>query len=160
MPFHNVSMTACNASTETGDWQVYLRSSSFGDLEDWADFKYATVNASFDDRTANLTVKGKFTAHPYNSRNSSLWRAPNHLSNSVAVTGDIQIRFRGVLDTYHSDVLDVNASSPTWLRTVGFGNNSLNVQADEENAGERLQAALGSVSITILFVFVGMILNI
>ena len=41
------------------------------------------------------------------------------------IMGRIQMRFSGPLDAYHSDILYVNSSTPTWLRTVGFGNISL-----------------------------------
>ena len=32
-----------------------------------------------------------------------------------------------VIDPYHSDTLVNTSRTPTWLRTVGFGNNSMNI---------------------------------
>ncbi|PYH42831.1 uncharacterized protein BP01DRAFT_393862 [Aspergillus saccharolyticus JOP 1030-1] len=37
------------------------------------------------------------------------------------------LRFAGVLDAYHSDILANDTATPTWLRTVGVNNNSPNI---------------------------------
>ncbi|KAJ5963993.1 uncharacterized protein N7479_003869 [Penicillium vulpinum] len=105
------------------------RTEQWWDTRDWSEFRLPTMNASFDDRTANLTMSGIFGAS---------W---------------------GVLDTYHSDVLDVNSSSARWLRTVGFGNNSLNIDNDARNAAGMSRISRGSASIMVLFVMLGLIIS-
>lgn len=87
------------------------------------------MNATFNENTANFTLEGKFVAYPYLSANDTGYiDTPDggEISIGDSVQGTIRFTFRGELDTYHSDVLDMNTTTPTWLRTVGFGNNSMN----------------------------------
>lgn len=116
-------------------------------LENSSVLQFATMNASFDGHTANLTVNGMFWAYPTDGNN-----------NRDGIVGDMQIRFRGVLDTYHSDILDVNSSTPAWLRTVGFGNNSLNI-GNEANAAGRISVGLTGTFITVFSVLMSMTLG-
>lgn len=111
------------------------------------------MNASFDTRTANLTLYGIFEAESYLIKNET-----QRLDIGGSVMGTFQLHFHGVLDTYHSDVLDVNSTSPTWLRTVGFGNNSMNV-GYAENTAERSHVGWGSVSIMALSMLFGIALG-
>lgn len=37
------------------------------------------------------------------------------------------MRFQGVIDPYHSDVLVNDSATTRWLPTVGYGNNSTNI---------------------------------
>lgn len=62
---------------------------------------------------------------PY--RNSNTAFGQNNLVNSDEVQGKIKILFFGVTDPYHPDALVNTSTTPTWLRTVGFGNNSMNI---------------------------------
>ncbi|PWY92999.1 hypothetical protein BO94DRAFT_460703 [Aspergillus sclerotioniger CBS 115572] len=73
-----------------------------------------TVDLQFDEKTANLSVQGYFYGSPYNT-------------GELLTVGKFRLSFSGVLDAYHSDVLVNNTATPTWLRTVGFNNNSQNV---------------------------------
>lgn len=86
---------------------------------------------TFDGKMANLTFEGKFAAYPYKRANNtaSYYDFADHeeIASDDPVQGTIRFTFRGGLDAYHSDVLDMNGTTPTWLRTVGFGNNSLNI---------------------------------
>lgn len=61
--------------------------------------------------------------------------------SAETIRGPIQVRFSGILDAYNSDILDVNLTELAWLRTVGFGNNSLNI-ADSSNRGHSLRSTL------------------
>ena len=151
-------MPACNISTETGDWRWIIIPGSWWDLEGWKDFEYPKLDVAFDDRTANMTLDGRFTAYPYIRSNVSGFRGPHTIGSGIH--GTIRLRFRGVLDTYHSDVLDVNASTPTWLRTVGFGNNSLNIGNEQDNAASSSRVGLGTVSLTSIFVLIGLVLSV
>lgn len=150
-------MPACNITKETGEWEAYLLLRTWWNTERWSGFRYPTMNVSFDDHTVNLTVRGLFQASPYIRRNVTSWQPPATLGDGVM--GNIEIHVRGVLDPYHSDILNVNSSTPTWLRTVGFGNNSLNIDNDAKSAAIRSGVSLGSVSITLLSVLFGMILS-
>lgn len=106
------------------------------------------MRAEFDAHTANFTLDGTFLASPFMRLNHSSYLIETGkggeaagIANNDAVQGAIQIRFRGVLDKYNSDILDVNSSSPAWLRTVGFGNNSLNI-GDSLNGGPKTRSAM------------------
>lgn len=127
-------MPACNTSTEYGNWSTEIHQYRWWNTEDWSDFALPNMTVNFDANTANLTLDGTFLAEPYLRSNNSGYPGTGQISTDDALQGTIQIRFRGVLDTYNSDILDVNSTSPAWLRTVGFGNNSLNI-ADSSDGG-------------------------
>ncbi|KAJ5888468.1 hypothetical protein N7495_008509 [Penicillium taxi] len=96
----------------------------------WTDFKLPSMNAKFDDKSANLTLEGKFVASPLLRANDTGYIGTpdgGEISDGDSVQGTIRFTFKGDLDYYHSDVLDISTTVPTWLRTVGFGNNSMNV---------------------------------
>ncbi|KAJ5165798.1 hypothetical protein N7492_006094 [Penicillium capsulatum] len=153
---NNISLPACNATSQNGDWILMLHTLDWPYwLGDWHGFTRPMMVGAFDEHTANLTIVGKFTAYPWLWPNASRY----NLGNNHAVSGDIHIRFRGVLDPYHSDVLDVNSSSPAWLRTVGFGNDSRNIGYGEKNSGARLGVGLGFVSIASLVALLGMMVG-
>ncbi|PYH81651.1 hypothetical protein BO82DRAFT_432313 [Aspergillus uvarum CBS 121591] len=114
------NMTNCT-SAEIVPWLI--------DLGPWApdnNFVYEsewpamTVSLDFDGETANYTIQGYFDSYRI---------YPNGTSRSGGETthGQFTLRFAGVLDAYHSDILANDTATPIWLRTVGFNNNSLNV---------------------------------
>ncbi|KAF9885311.1 hypothetical protein FE257_013028 [Aspergillus nanangensis] len=88
---------------------------------------FPSLEVKFDDQSANLTLDGYYYADthvkptPDDGPDGQLTSSPNK------AVGHVQMRFHGVLDAYHSDVLVLNSLTPSWLRTVGFGNNSANV---------------------------------
>lgn len=87
------------------------------------------MNATFNENTANLTLGAKLVAYPYSRANDSGSSSYGHggeISIGDSVQGTIRFTFKGVLDSYHSEVLDMNATMTKWLWTVGFGNNSMN----------------------------------
>lgn len=49
----------------------------------------------------------------------------------VGFEGEFKLSFAGVIDRYHSDVLKNDTDTPTWIRTVGFNNNSVNIGFSE-----------------------------
>ncbi|PYI29176.1 hypothetical protein BP00DRAFT_479696 [Aspergillus indologenus CBS 114.80] len=79
-----------------------------------------TVSLEFDGETANYTIRGYFEGHrTYGKDEDRFYGDP--------AEGQFTLRFAGVLDAYHSDILANDTATPTWLRTVGFNNNSLNI---------------------------------
>ncbi|KAJ6114796.1 hypothetical protein N7486_000574 [Penicillium sp. IBT 16267x] len=139
-----ISMPACNTSTEYGNWSLSIGQRPWWNNEGWEGFSLPVMNATFDDKTANLTMEGTFVAMPFLRSNITNYvgGGQGELSSNDMVQGRIRFTFEGVLDPYHSDVLDMNATSPTWLRTVGFGNDTLNIG---NSAGWRLGPDLGCV---------------
>ena len=145
---NDLSMPTCDSSEYNGTWQFILSElSDSWTVRGWKDFRLPTMNVTFDASTANLTVDGIFAASPFVRPNR-----PGHpdgaLSTSGGVLGKTRFTFHGVLDPYHSDILDMNASSPTWLRTVGFGNNSANIG---NSIGNAASGRLGPSWLTVIF---------
>lgn len=126
------------------------------DVEDWDGFQYPEVSMQFDDKTANLTVDGAFHATPFLRANATEMEPP--VRGGPAVIGYMSVRFSGVLDEYHSDTLSLNGSTPSWVRTVGFGNDSSNIGYGESSSARKavsgpvltLMAVIISVVITLL----------
>jgi hypothetical protein len=52
----------------------------------------------------------------------------------VHVSGYMNVTFRGVVDSLRSDVMVNDSDTPAWLRSVGFNNNSLNIQYEKNIA--------------------------
>lgn len=121
-------MPVCNTTELSGDYRVDIQEFRPWQAEDWDDFRWPDISVMFDDKTANLTLDAVFSARPY------LW--PNATESSGRATaspgahGFIQIYVSGVIDPYHSDSLSLEDETPTWLRTVGFGNDSSNIGYD------------------------------
>lgn len=121
-----VNSTATNCSgTEVSSWQIQPLSynTTFDAWHDaigtnWTD---PVINLQFDGQTANLTMKGYFNAI------SEYWDQVIYQEGSVHFAGEFTMTFEGVIDLYHSDVLRNDTATPTWLRTVGYQNNSLNI---------------------------------
>lgn len=112
------------------------------------------MNVTFDDQTANFTLDGDFAAYPFVRSNDTGYIGGESGEIGRGVQGTIRFTFKGILDAYHSDVLDMNTSSPTWLRTVGFGNNSLNIG----NSGVgRPRPGLGAATIVTTFIILAML---
>ncbi|KAJ5185838.1 Transcription factor [Penicillium cf. griseofulvum] len=131
--WYDVNMPACNTSREYGNWSIRVPQRASWDTESWDDFDVPIMRAGFSAHAASLVMDGSFVASPYLRSNVSNYQGPKMLSRTT-IRGNIQVRFEGVFDAYHSDILDVNSTAPAWLRTVGFGNNSLNIA---DSSGER-----------------------
>ncbi|KAJ5910626.1 hypothetical protein N7504_005269 [Penicillium tannophilum] len=102
------NMTGCN-STETTRWAGYFISLGVEDDNIGYNWTYPNpvLGAHFDSETTNLTVQG-------NGFNE----------DDLFVPGKVKLSFSGVIDTYHSDVLVNESATPSWERSIGFGNDS------------------------------------
>ncbi|WXC54168.1 hypothetical protein SNK03_000173 [Fusarium graminearum] len=98
------------------------------DDEALGEFQYPHTSIQFDDKTANFTLDASFQSTSNVHENST--------SQGITVSGLLRVRFSGVLDAYHSDTLSLKGSTPTWLRTVGFSNDSSNIGYRESSAGK------------------------
>lgn len=141
---YDVNMPACNSSREYGNWTMRVPQRPSWDTENWDDFDVPIMRANFGAHAASLVMDGSFMASPYVRYNVSGSSRPEIFPGTI-MRGNIQVRFEGVFDAYHSDILDVNSTAPAWLRTVGFGNNSLNIadSSGERHVRSALLSALG-----------------
>ncbi|KAF4968104.1 hypothetical protein FSARC_4465 [Fusarium sarcochroum] len=108
----NVTLPVCNTTHLNGDYNMGMPAYKWWNMEDWDDFMYPHVNIQFDEKTANLTLDGVFHATPYVQSGLTINSLPT--LGGPPVRGFIRVRFFGVLDTYHSDSLSVNAGIPSW----------------------------------------------
>lgn len=115
------NMTSCNGK-DTIEWDGSLINQywwhNVGFNHSYPD---PVLNLQFDGQIANLTIDGYFDATPKPTG--------NHTFNTVDIEarGKMRISFSGSIDSYHSDILVNDSATPTWKRTVGFNNNTLNV---------------------------------
>ncbi|KAJ5226528.1 hypothetical protein N7468_007753 [Penicillium chermesinum] len=119
-----MDLKACDTSTESGQNRMTLVDRDYTNNAGW-NWTYPVVNIQFDSETANFTLVGYAAGFPYliDRYDSSNPLGPN----KDEVQGTIKVSFNGVIDPYHSDTLVNTSTMPTWLRTVGFGNNSINI---------------------------------
>jgi hypothetical protein len=97
-------------------------------------YPYPVIDLQFDSKTANLSLEGYFEAL------ATIYPAK-------ILTGRFKMTFSGIVDTYYSDVLVNDTATPTWLRTVGFQNNSLNVGYTSGSSSTRRTGILPPVAI-------------
>lgn len=106
------------------------------------------MNLVFDSTTANFTVNGYFEAVSYmlaNSSNDPL----SEETGPVGFEGEFKLSFAGVIDRYHSNVLKNDTDTPTWIRTVRFNNNSMNIGYSEAGRLSRPGWVVGFVSLVL-----------
>ena len=108
-------------------------------------FPNPVINLQFDGQTANLSMKGYFSATP-----EEFTQPVSDAGSPYTFAGQFIMTFSGVIDSYHSDVLRNDTAAPTWLRTVGYGNNSLNIGYADESKGN--QVGLWSLNLIICLV--------
>ncbi|KAJ5715507.1 uncharacterized protein N7483_012688 [Penicillium malachiteum] len=115
----SLNMTGCNSS-ETTRWSGYLIVDSIMKMDgyNWT-YPNPSLDLQFDSNMANLTIEGYFEGTPIGNEDFN--------EDGLFVPGNIKISFLGVIDTYHSDVLVNDSSTPSWERSVGFNNNSANI---------------------------------
>ncbi|KAL6918848.1 hypothetical protein FSHL1_002844 [Fusarium sambucinum] len=144
--FANFTMPVCNSTIQTNDVRLSIVESSYWHTYGWDEYQYPHTSIQFDGKTANLTLDASFYAQPHIH--------PNQTSAGPSAQGFLRVRFSGVLDEYHSDTLSLNGSTPTWLRTVGFSNDSSNIGYSEglENSAE-------TVNLRLAFTFAATILS-
>ena len=129
-------MDTCNSSYYNGNWRVTIWQSAKGTYpltQPWKDYAPPSVNGSFDAKTAKVVIEGKYNGAPFLRRNDSVYTGGMSGELGQSVEGSITFEFDGEIDAYHSDILNLNDSVPSWLRTVGFGNNTDNI-ANESSA--------------------------
>lgn len=146
--YDHIWMPTCNSSFYYGNWSVSLLlipGNWWWSTKGWKNFTLPKMNGTFDAQTANFTLDGDFQAQPFLRSNDTLYNGGENGEIGEAVQGTIRFTVKGVLDAYHSDVLNMNTSSPTWLRTVGFGNNSHNI--GNTSAAARRRPGLGAATI-------------
>ncbi|KAJ5625067.1 hypothetical protein N7510_001376 [Penicillium lagena] len=128
----DMDLKPCNTSTESSQNYISLIDRDWSNNAGW-NWTYPAVDLQFDSQTANFTVNGYAAAFPY--RVSYTEGGENRQIGPDEVQGKIKVSFFGVIDPYHSDTLVNTSTTPTWLRTVGFGNNSMNIGYDSGAPG-------------------------
>ncbi|KAJ5876505.1 uncharacterized protein N7529_002089 [Penicillium soppii] len=152
--FEPIWMPTCNSSYYYGNYTLavsQLPGDWWWSTQGWTNFKLPSMNATLNGKTANLTLEGKFAAYPYLRANDTGYIGTpdgGEISTGDSVQGTIRFTFKGDLDLYHSDVLNMSTTVPTWLRTVGFGNNSMNVGYTSDGQG---RPRVGAAIIAMLF---------
>lgn len=122
---------SCSSATATDEYSVWLVNSPSANTEGW-NWTSPTVQLQFDSQTANYTLDGYFTALAEQfSNGSGILKSPSNW-----VQGKIRMTFSGIIDVYHSDILVNSSAHPAWLPTVGFNNNSLNIDYTEQSFSE------------------------
>jgi hypothetical protein len=106
----------------TSQWSLLI----WSDPYDGTNFTNPTIDLQFDDSNANLTLQGYAEAGPATT------------SGSTVVWGKFSLTLSGVIDKYHSDVLRNDTSTPAWLPTVGYNNNSANFGYTTKSTGCRI----------------------
>ncbi|RJE19806.1 hypothetical protein PHISCL_07858 [Aspergillus sclerotialis] len=148
----DINMTACNRSLESGRFLVNLIDGNWSGTEGW-NWAYPEVNLQFNAKTANLSVDGGFISIPYWLPNSSASKV-GYTRQEDTLQGKVKIRFSGIIDQYHSDVLVNDTSTPTWLRSVGFHNNSANIGYNNVASGIHTRGWVAA-TVTIFLLAIG-----
>ncbi|KAJ5743837.1 hypothetical protein N7533_008707 [Penicillium manginii] len=142
MSSFEMDLKPCNTSTETSQNRMTLVDRDWTNNAGWT-WTYPTVDFQFDSRTANFTLNGYAAGFPYLINRSD----PSKPLGPDEVQGKIKVSFFGVIDSYHSDTLVNSSSTPTWLRTVGFGNNSANIGYDSGSLSSPRPLHWGTVAV-------------
>lgn len=154
--WQNVTMPVCNSSIVVNEHKFSTPNMASYYDEDWDGYQDPEVSMQFDDKTANLTLDGVFHASPYARLNTTELRPAPVMGRSTYV-GYFSLRFDGVLDAYHSDLLSLKESVPTWQRTVGFGNNTANIGNDQEPVEESAGNVVSGSVLTVMAVAVSLL---
>ncbi|KAJ5787445.1 hypothetical protein N7457_002435 [Penicillium paradoxum] len=117
-------LDSCNTTFESSEHKIHLIERDWWDNEGW-NWTYPEVGLQFDSQTANLTVNGYASGTPYHIADEEY--GEHERTGPDVIQGKIKITFSGVIDPYRSDTLFENTTMPTWLRTVGFQNNPVNI---------------------------------
>lgn len=138
--------TSCSSTTATDEYSVWIVNSPSVNTDGW-NWTSSTVQLDFDSYTANYTLDGYFTAvAEWFSNGTGILKSPSNWFQ-----GKIHITFSGVIDTYHSDVLVNNSATPTWLPTVGFNNNSMNIDYTKQSASQNQLRAPSWFAAVVIF---------
>jgi hypothetical protein len=124
------TVTSCASSS---NWYFGLISGNIDINGSNLTFPNPKIDLQFDGTTANLSLQGYVEASP-------------ETTEGPPIPGEVRLTFSGVIDSYHSDILRNDTSTPTWLRTVGFNNNSANI--GYTTSGSKSGQLIGSLSLT------------
>ncbi|KAL2862419.1 uncharacterized protein BJX67DRAFT_366448 [Aspergillus lucknowensis] len=126
LPAMEMNMTSC---VEPVAWW----SANFAS-EDWDDDDLGVTNPTlqltFDGASANLRVESWVFANTLHARVDDREEDP-----TPAIAARMSIEFLGRVDAARSDVLNGEGSEPSWTPTLGFGNNSLNLDFESGGVG-------------------------
>ncbi|KAI1072041.1 hypothetical protein LB507_005371 [Fusarium sp. FIESC RH6] len=154
--WQNVTMPVCNSSIVVNEHNFNTHNMVSYLTEDWDDYRDPVVSMQFDEKTANLTLDGVFSAAPYARLNTTYLRPAPVIGRSTYV-GFYSLKFDGLLDAYHSDLLSLKENVPTWQRTVGFGNNTANIGNDQEPVEESAGNVVSGSVLTVMAVAVSLL---
>jgi hypothetical protein len=149
--YSDIWMPTYDSSYYSGQWRsslLQIPGNEWWSIVGWKDSALPKMQATFDAYTANFTLSGDVAAQAFLRSNDTDYIGGSEGELGTSIQGTIQFTFNGALDAYHSDELNMNTSSATWLRTVGFGNNSLNIR---NSAAGRLGPSLGATTMIIMF---------
>ncbi|RDW68965.1 uncharacterized protein DSM5745_08725 [Aspergillus mulundensis] len=118
--------------------------SSCSRLEDWwgvsfsSELTFPALQVTFDARSANFALVSGAVMN-------TLRREDDDEEETPQLAGRISVEFLGSIDEARSDVLDSpgGEGEPRWIRSVGFGNYSANLDYGSENAGSAV--AVGGI---------------
>lgn len=130
--FGELMVNTSTPCVETSQWSFSIWSGPF----EGTNFTNPTIDLQFDDSTANLTLQG------YAEAGSVYGTGSTTTSGSTVVWGEFSLTLSGVIDKYHSDVLRNDTTTPTWLPTVGYNNNSANIGYTTQSTGSRIAEPL------------------
>jgi hypothetical protein len=143
-------MDSCNISSSEKIWTGSLLNRAkwkeLGGGPGYYDWLYPdpAINMEFDSKTANISMGAYLRTMPH----SNYTQAEEHLQ--VRVPGYINVTFHGVVDSLRSDVMVNDSDTPAWLRSVGFNNNSLNIQYSTAMKGKSVWGLYMSFSAFLL----------
>ncbi|PWY81690.1 hypothetical protein BO94DRAFT_576631 [Aspergillus sclerotioniger CBS 115572] len=138
-----LNLTSCNAPEYSDTWRMFLINQDL--IIPGLNWTYPTIDVRFDNTTANLTINGQFGAYAYDTQGNE---------TGTWMAGAVKMVFRGVVDNAKSDVLVQREDQPTWLRTLGFGNNSLNLNY---RSGAKIMAKPGNGWMVVAMALFGML---
>ncbi|KAJ5910615.1 hypothetical protein N7504_005258 [Penicillium tannophilum] len=139
-----------NSTTDCGDTKVLSWSFapiSFNTTFNGTVFTNPVVNLQFDTTTANFSMQGYFAANVISKTGPDF---PLDAEAEYTLVGKFAMSFSGVIDRYHSDILRNDTETPTWLPTVGYQNNSLNVGYTTTSGGNQLAGSCSLAAILLL----------
>lgn len=144
------TMTANCSGSEVSSWKIAIM--SYNTTYNGTNFTNPVVDLQFDGTTANMSMRGYFSAV------ALYWIQGVWEEYNMMLAGEFSMTFSGLIDLYHSDVLRNDTATPTWSRTVGYQNNSLNVgyisaSARNQLFGSCLLAGMLATAQVVLFFF-------
>jgi len=136
----SMDLDNCSTTNETCKFLMALRYI----LISWP-YPLPNVSLQFDSQTANFTLHGSVESRQELPQFSN--------KPQCQFEGNITVTFAGIIDPYHSDVLVKDSAKPSWLRTVGFNNNSMNIGYSGAPQGRLTPSGWSVASTTLILLF-------